>query len=75
MDEYLKTDLDDMDYDDAIKLDKRTFCEFFNEKLKGKLTIINAFCNKENLRPMSIKIILLFLNLDLYFVINGLFLM
>ena len=73
MDEYLKTDLDDMDYDDAIKLDKRTFCEFFNEKLKGKLTIINAFCNKENLRPMSIKIILLFLNVDLYFVINGLF--
>ena len=73
MHEYLKTNVDDMDYDDAIKLDKRTFCEFFNEKLKVKLAIINAFCNKENLTPMSIKIILLCLNIDLYFVINGLF--
>ena len=73
MDDYLNTDVDDMDYDDAIKLDKRSFCEFFNEKLKTKQMIINTFCHKENLKPMSIKIILLFLNIDLYFVINGLF--
>ena len=26
--EYLSTDPDDMDYDDALKLDKRTFCQF-----------------------------------------------
>ena len=28
MEEYLKPDLDDMEYDDAIKLDKRTFMNF-----------------------------------------------
>ena len=73
MEEYLKPDLDDMEYDDAIKLDKREFCEFFGEKIKENQIIMNTFYFKENLRPMSIKIILLLLNIDLYFIINGLF--
>ena len=73
MEEYLKQDLDDMEYDDAKKLDKRTFCEFFIERLKEKQIIMDTFYHKENLRPLSIKIILLLLNIDLYFVINGIF--
>ena len=59
--EYLKSDPDDMEYDDAIKYDKRTFWEYF------------SIYNKDNLKPMSIKILLLLLNIDLYFVVNGLF--
>ena len=35
--------------------------------------IVDTFYNKDNIRPMSIKIILFLLNIDLYFVINGLF--
>ena len=27
IEEYLKPDLDDLEFDDAIKFDKRTFCE------------------------------------------------
>ena len=73
MEDYLKQDLDDMEYDDALKLDKRDFCEFFIEKFKQKQIIMDTFFNKENLIPISIKIILLLLNIDLYFVINGLF--
>ena len=73
IEEYLKPDFDDMEYDDAIKFDKRTFCEYFIAKLKQKQIIMDTFFNKENLIPMSIKIILLALNIDLYFVINGFF--
>ena len=73
IEEYLKTDLDDYDYDDAIKFDKRTFFEFFIERLSEKQITMNTFYYKENLRPKSIKIILLLLNIDLYFVINGFF--
>jgi hypothetical protein len=73
MEEYLKPDLDDMEYDDAIKLDQRTFCKFLSDRLKEKQIIMDTFFNKENLRPMSIKIMLLLLNIDLYFVINGFF--
>ena len=59
MEEYLKPDLDDMEYDDAIKLDQRTFCKFLSDRLKEKQIIMDTFFNKENLRPMSIKIMLL----------------
>ena len=73
MKEYLKPDLDDMEYDDAIKLDQRTFCQFLSDRLKEKQIIMDTFFNKENLRPMSIKILLLLVNIDLYFVVNGFF--
>ena len=71
--EYLKTDLDDMEYDDAIKYDDRKFCEFYWDRLKDKQIIINTFCNYEKLKPFSIKILIFLLYIDLYFVINGLF--
>ena len=73
MDDYLKTDLDDMEYDDAIKEDKRSFCEFLCQRLYENQIILNTFCFKDNLKPISIKIILQLLTIDLYFVINGLF--
>ncbi len=73
IEEYLKPDKDDMEYDDAIKLDKRTFCEYLNDSLKKKQIIMETFFYKENIKPMSIKIILLILNINLYFVVNGLF--
>ena len=73
MDDYLKTDLNDMEYDDAIKEDKRSFFEFLCQRLYENQIILNTFCFKDNLKPMSIKIILQLLTIDLYFVINGLF--
>ena len=73
MEEYLKPDLDDMEYDDAIKYDKRSFCLFYWERLKEKQLIINIICNFEFLRPITMKLLLLLLNIDLYFVVNGLF--
>ena len=71
--EYLNTEPDDMDYDDALKLDKRTFCQFFLDKLKIKQMILNTFFTKDPLRPRPLKIILFILDIDLYLVINGLF--
>jgi hypothetical protein len=71
--EYLKLELDEMEYDDAIIYDNRTFCQFYWDRLKDKQIVINTFFNKENLRPITIKIILLLLNIELYFVVNGLF--
>ena len=71
--EYLKTDVDDMDYDDAIKNDHRSFCNYFCDKLKERQIIMDTFFTKDILRPISIKVILLLLKIDLYFVVNGLF--
>ena len=41
--EYLNTDIDDMDYDDAIRRDKRTICEYFSNKIKSNLILLNTF--------------------------------
>ena len=73
MEEYLKPNLDDMEFDDAIKYDKREFCVYFIAQLKVRHILTNTFYKKENLKPKSIKIIFLLLNIDLYFVVNGLF--
>ena len=72
-DEYLELSLDDMDYDDAIKKDKRKFYIYLFESINRKQIIINAFISKDPLKPRSIKIMLFNINILLYFVINGLF--
>ena len=73
VEEYLETSPDEMEYDDAIKKDDRTFCEYFRENLREKQIIANTFIAEDPIKPRSIKIILFTLNLVLYFVINGLF--
>lgn len=41
--EYIKTEPDDMEYDDAIRKDDRKFCSFLLERIKTKQIILNAF--------------------------------
>ena len=72
-DEYLSTSLDDLDYEDAMKNDKRSFCIYFGNSIVDNQMIVNTFFNKEPLRPLSIKLILLNLILVIYFTVNGLF--
>ena len=71
--EYLGTQYDDMDYDEAIRKDHRKFCECFTDKLKNNHLIINTIFLDEYIKPRSIKILLLILQFNLYFFINGLF--
>ena len=73
MQQYLCTDIDDLDYDDAIKKDKRKFCVYLCGKLKANQIILNTFCVLDHLRPRTIKIMLFILEIDLYLFVNGLF--
>ena len=70
---YLSRDADEMDFDDAFKLDKRKYCQFFWERIKHSILLINIFLVKEPLKPITIKILLFLMNVNLYFFINGLF--
>ena len=63
IEEYLQTDLDNMDYDDAVKKDKRKFCEFFWGKVKINQMILDTFCAIDHLRPRTLKIMLFILKL------------
>ena len=73
MKEYLSTDEDDMDYDDAIKKDNRKFFSFFWKRVKVNTWIVNIIFSGEKLKPRSVRIFLFLLNVDLYFFINGLY--
>ena len=73
MEGYTDTDIDDLEFEDALKTDKRTFCEYFYDRFLEEQIIMDTFVNRETLKPMTIKIIILLLNIELYFVINGLF--
>ena len=71
--EYLETSPDDMEFDDAIKKDERSFCQYFTENLKENQIIANTFYATDQIKKRTIKLILFNLNLVLYIVINGLF--
>ena len=69
----MKTSFEGLEYDDVIEEDKRTFCQFYWEKIKNNQMIINSFFITEYIKPKSIKIVVFILTIDLYFLINGLF--
>ena len=71
--EFMETSPDDMEYDDAIVLDKRKFSDHLKENIKDNQIIANTFIAENPLKPRSIKIILFMLNLLLYFVVDALF--
>ena len=72
-DNYLEPSLDDLPYDDAIKKDKRKFCVFFCESIKEKQVIANIIFGKDPINTRTIKLMLLNLDIFLYFIINGFF--
>ena len=73
MNDYLKTDINDMEYDDVIKKDQRNFSQYLKEKLLVNQIILNTFITKDPLIPRTIKILLFILDIDLYLFVNALF--
>ena len=71
--EYLEPDIDDQEFEDIVLNDKRSFQEYFLDSLAEKQIFVNTFFLEDPFIPLSIKIILLILNLILYMVVNGLF--
>ena len=71
--EFLAPSFDENDFDDVVSKDKRTFCQFFCEKFQNNQIFMNAFCIKEVLRPRALKLLILIMTIELYFVINALF--
>ena len=73
MKEYLSLSFDENDYDDVLEKEKRTFCSYFCGKFKMNQIFINSFFIYEPFRPRSLKILVLIMTIELYFVINAIF--
>ena len=70
--EYLSTDYSDMDLDDALEKDKRNIFQYFCDLTKENHLVINSIFVTDNIKPKSIKLIVLLISIDLYCLFNGL---
>ena len=75
--EFLKglinPEFNEIDFDDAITKDKRTFLQFFTEKSFNNQIFIKTFYIKHIFKPLPLKIMYLVLTIELYFVITAFF--
>jgi len=70
---YLSIDLEDMHFHEVAIIDKRLFFDYFCDKLKKKQLILQLFFINSPLKPLTIKILLLILDIELCFVVNAMF--
>ena len=70
---YLMKPIEEMSFYDAYKYDKRAFCQTLCELILDRVMTVNILMKSEALRPFLLKIILYFLYINLYFIINGFF--
>ena len=62
-----------MDYEDAIKYDKRSFCEYYISLLKRKHPLLFGFCPFKDYNSIIIKSCIFFLSFGIYYAINFVF--
>ena len=72
-DKYLSTQLNEMRFIDAVDKDKRLFFDYFCDKLKKKQVILELFLINDPIKPRTIKILLLILDIEVCFVVNAMF--
>jgi hypothetical protein len=73
MKEFLSNSFDENDFYDVIDKDKRKFTTYFCENFKNNQIFINTFFIKDEFRPITLKILILIMTIELYFVINAVF--
>ena len=70
---YNDYELNELHYEEAIKIDKRTFIQYYLSLLRLNQLFIFAFCTKNDHNSRIIKICIFLFSLSLYFTINALF--
>ena len=70
--EFNDKEINELDFEEAIIYDKRSFLQIFCSNLKEKQIIVNTFCSKDPLKPFSIKLLVMNFSFSCYFIINGL---
>ena len=70
---YTDQELNSLEYEMALKIDKRTYFQYYWALLKKKHLILFTFLFQEDFNLISLKIVLFILSFSLYFTINGFF--
>ena len=69
----INPEFDEYKFDDVLEKDKRSFTQFLVEKIFQNQIFIKTFLINHIYKPLSLKIMLLILFIELYFVITALF--
>ena len=70
---YNDSEMNSLSYIKPLKIDKRTYIQFYFSLLKTKQAIIFIFCSDDDYNLRSIKILLFLFSFALDYVINALF--
>ena len=70
---YFSTPVEEMDYDDSIRKDKRKFWKYFSDILLDNQILLYTFISNGPFKTKTIKIIILLLHILLFFVFIALF--
>ena len=68
-----KQEMNELPYKIALKIDKRTYCQYYISLLITKHNLISSFYNNDDYNPKIIKINLFFLNFTISYIVNALF--
>ena len=71
--EYNDEEINELQYDIAIKKDKRTYCIYYISLLKTNHNLIFSFFNNNDYNSRIVKIDLFFISFTIYYTINALF--
>ena len=70
---FIDSELNDLDYSEAILYDKRTYYQYYLSLIQYKQLLIFSFFTQKDYNSKSIKISLFFFFFGLYLTINALF--
>ena len=70
---YIDSELNKLPYDQAIKLDKRNYCDYYASLLRTKHLLVFSFMPVFDYNSRILKIFLFFFNFTVNFVVNALF--
>ena len=70
---YIDEELNRMEYEKALKNDKRTYCQYYWSLLKKKHMIVLTFVSNNDYNVFTLKFSLFLLSISLFFSINTLF--
>ena len=70
---YNDSEMNSLSYDDAKKLDKRNYCQYYMSLLRTNHILIFSFCQNKNYNSKIIKIYIFFLTFTINYLISAMF--
>ena len=70
---YNDEELNDLDYNEAILYDKRSYCDYYMDLIKRKQLILFTFLSNKDYNIFHIKFSLFLFSFSLYFAVSGFF--